>query len=197
MFVLLLCAVLSEYAQPGIITQAYLSLSDKDRTYKDAPTNIFGQAFITLFRIGTMALAVAFCLYSGGTFSFTAYAAVCGIVLGVLVIKMFCNKLIDFTFDLSHRFGDFYEHYGNIATMGVVVLFPLLLILLRVGTPLACRWGLGIVTGAFLLLWIYRSARQCVSSPLALLYLVLYMATLEVLPLATVYYLSAKMMTIL
>ena len=198
MLVLLLVAVLSEWLQPGVISQAATSLVAKaDRTYKEAPVNTFGQLFIALFRIGTLALGLCLCLATDGPFSFVGYSVVCGLILGMLLLKMLCNLLLDYTFLLTRRAVAPYEHYANIATLATLVLYPAILILMHVGTPAAGRWVVGIVTVLFLGMWLYRSFRLFVTSLRALLYLVLYVATLEVLPLAALYYLSEKTLSVL
>ena len=54
---LLFCGILSEYFQPGVITQSTDSLRVRaERSYKDAPTNFFGQVYLNLFRLGTLAI---------------------------------------------------------------------------------------------------------------------------------------------
>ena len=143
LLVLFLCAVLGEFMQPGIITQATTSLWAKtDRTYKSAPTNTVGQLLISLFRFGTLGMAICMSLYTGASFSFVAFAAVCGLVFAVLIIKMLCNRLLDYTFMLSRRFMPIYEQYANIATIASCILYPGLLVLLRIGRPEYSIWVL-------------------------------------------------------
>lgn len=198
MLILLLCAVFAEAFQPGIITQAPSSLFARtDRTYKDSPNTFLGQFFISLFRIGTVALALCLCFYSSDRASFTAFWAVCGLIVAVLLVKMLFNMLLDYTFFLSRRFGNMYEHYGNIATMAIVALYPVLLVLLRVVDTLIVQWVVGIMAVLFLCMWIFRAARTYIVSFAATLYMLLYIATMEVLPLATLIYLSAKTIAIL
>ena len=73
---LLLCAVLSEALQPGVITQAATSyMARAERTYKAAPNNFFGQLLITLFRIGTWSMALFLCFYTEGNASGWSFAA--------------------------------------------------------------------------------------------------------------------------
>jgi hypothetical protein len=190
---LFLCALFSEYLQPGIISQSGSSLlTQNERTYKDAPTSLFGQLMMGIFRIGTLAMGLCLCIPVSGPFRFSLFAVVCGLVLAVLIGKMVCNSLLDYTFMLSQRFAPAYEHYANIATIVTCILYPFLLVALRIGNITVSRWIIGIAAGLFLLLWMYRSARHFVHSPMALLYFILYIVTLEVLPIALLYYLSLQ-----
>lgn len=193
MLVLLLCAILSEYLQPGIITQAYISLRPRiERSYKDAPSNALSQALITLFRIGTLAMALCLSICQDRTFTFLVYLSVCALIVAVLALKMLCNVMVDHTFMLSRRFMPMYEHYSNIFTVVTILLYPCLLVVLRVDNPSACQWILGITMALFIALWIYRSARIFIISPVAILYFILYIVTLELLPIGALLYLSSQ-----
>ena len=196
MFGLLLCAVLAEVSQPGVITQAYTSLTAfTERVYKESPATLFGQVFITVFRLGTIAMALCLCFPAENHFSVTAYWAVVGVVLAVVLLKMLCNVLLDFTFELSRRFDTPYEHYANITTLASLLLYPVVLAVIRIGSLPMARWAVGSVAVLFVLMWCYRTFRTYTVSPMALLYLLLYHITLELLPMAGLAYLSAKTIT--
>lgn len=192
---LLLCAVLSEVMQPGVIMQAGSSLLTRaERTYKDAPTNFFGQLLITLFRIGTLAMGLYLCLYRGGNAPYWVFAAISGLILAMLLLKMLCNVLLDYTFQLSRLYAPAYEQYGNLLTLTMVVLYPCLLFLLRVGSIVAARWTVGLLLVAFGLLWFVRCIRIFASSLVAIGYILLYFLTLEVLPMAGLFLLTQKIL---
>ena len=96
MLLLFLCAVFSEVMQPGIISQSHVSIMARtERTYKDAPTNTPAQFLISIFRIGTLAMAICLCEYAGGSFRFASFAAVCGLVLAFIRHhrRTFCARL--------------------------------------------------------------------------------------------------------
>ena len=194
MLLLFLCAVFSEVMQPGIITQSHVSiLARTERTYKDAPTNTPAQFLISIFRIGTLAMAICLCEYAGGSFRFASFAAVCGLVLAFILLKMLCNILLDYTFSLSRRFMPVYEQYGDLATITACVLYPCLLVFMRIGRPELSLWALGIIAALFVLVCLYRMAGIYIRSLSAILYVLLYIATLEVVPFGALLYLSSKM----
>ena len=140
---------------------------------------------------------IRLCFSPAGEFSFLTYLAVNGVILAVMIVKMLCNVIIDYTFQLSRRFGAVYEHYSNIATMTGLLLWPVLLVLLHVGDTTVNRWTLGIAALLFMVLWIYRSAAQYIKSPMAIGYMLIYWCTLEMLPLAAIIYVSEKTISIL
>ena len=191
MLVLLLCGILSELFQPGVITQAKSSLlAQTDRVYKDAPTTFMGQLMILLFRIGVITMGTYLCCDATAAFSFTGFWIVFGIVFLVCALKMLCTGWMDITFRITRRFGNAYEHYGNILTLVTVLLYPVLLVLLRYGDPLANRWVIGSIALVFLLTWTYRAFRQFVTSLRAVLYLILYICTVEMIPWVLIYMIS-------
>ena len=198
MLALLLCAVLGELLQPGVISQASSSLlSQNDRTYKNAPTNFPGQVMITMFRIGTAAMGLYLCLYTGGQSGFGVFATLCGLIVALLLVKMLCNNLLDYTFQISRRFMPAYEQYGDITTIATCILYPTLLIMLRVDNILMNRWLVGSIAVLFLLMWLYRLARNYIQSLGSILYVGLYLGTLEVLPLGLLFYLGSKTISII
>ena len=198
MLVLLLCAVLAEWFQPGVITQSPSGLQTRtERMYKEAPTNFMGQLLIALFRIGTPAMALCLCFCSPDHASFAAFGAIVGLIVAVMLVKMVCSLLLNYTFSLSSHFGNPFEAYGNIATLGAVILYPMVLVLMHVPNPVILHWLVGIMAVLYLLAWAYRAVRTYMVSLVSVLYLVFYIATLEVLPMALLIYLSAKTITIL
>lgn len=198
MLVLLLCAVLGEVFQPGVISQAASSLfSRNERTYRDAPVNFPGQLMMTLFRIGTIGMGLYLCLYTDGEYWFSEYAALCGVILVVLVGKMLCNGILDYTFQISRRFSPAYEQYGDITTIVSCILYPALLVSMRIGSSTVNGWILGSVAVVFILLWLFRLTRNYIQSPMAIVYVVLYICTLEVLPMGLLFYFGSKTISII
>ena len=194
MLALLLCVVLAEFSQPGLVTQAHTSLTaQSDRMYKEAPDNLFGQTLIALFRIGTPSLGLYMCLPGAGPFSLKTYLALCGVLLGTVLVKMALHQVLSYTFRLRNRVSASYEHYGNLATLTVLALYPAILILLRLGDTEATLWTLGIAAAFFVGMWVYRSARILIAGPADILYYALYIGTLEVLPIAGVYFAAKKL----
>jgi hypothetical protein len=193
LFGLLLCAVLSEYMQPGIVRLAYVSLiARSERTYKDAPVNLYGQILIFLFRLGTLAMGISICLYNGSTFSIAVFGIVFGLVLATLLVKLLCNKWLDYTFSLSRRYMPMHEQYGDLSTIACTFLFLGIMIVMHTGRLALAPWILGGATALFVLMCLYRVTLHYVQSPMGMLYVLIYIVSLEVLPLGVLYFLCSK-----
>ena len=196
MFALLLCPVLAEWSQPGVVTQSLSSFfAHTNRTYRESPATIMGQFLITLFRLGVVTMTLFLCFYAQEA-SWRIFVWILVSVIVVVLVKMLVNTILDFTFQLSRRFGGPYEPYGDLVTMIGIALYPALLFLMHFGSPRAAQWVAGIAALVFIGLWIFRSWRTYVSSLIAPIYLLLYIATMEVLPMAGLAYLSGKLITL-
>lgn len=191
---LLLCSVLAEVAQPGIITQVPTVLFAKtERIYKASSENMLGQIFISVFRICVLALVLQLCWYNGGSFTFVSFAMLSGLVLATILLKMLCNAMLDYTFQLTRHYASPYEQYNAIATATAILLYTGLMLILRAGSVLAARWLFGIGLTVFFLLIVFRWWRTYVHSPIALVYTLLYILTLEVLPAAILIIISGRL----
>lgn len=198
MLALMICAVFAEWAQPGVISQAPTSFFARtDRTYREAPANFMGQLLITLFRLGTMTMTLFICLCPAGQASLAAYGLILAGILAVLLVKMLVNVSIDYIFQFTRHFGVAYEPYGDLVTMISLLLYPAMLVITRFGTPVAAQWVAAIAAVLFIALWIFRAWRTYVSSLMAPVYLMMYMLTMEVLPLAGIVLLSEKIIAII
>lgn len=197
MFLLLLSPLLAEWSQPGVVTQSFTAFfAHSDRTYRESPATYLGQFWISIFRLGCIAMTLFLCFYAGEA-SWRIFVLIFACVLAVMIAKMLINRLLDYTFQLTRNFGSSYEAYGDLVTMIGLVLYPALLFILHYGTPLATRWVASIAAVVFIALWIFRSWRSYVSSLVAPIYLIMYIATLEVLPMAGLAYLSGQMLTLI
>lgn len=198
MLCLLLFAFLAELFQPGIVTQSLSVVFTRgDRVYKDAPANFPGLLFISLFRLGVLSMALCLCFCTLNHAPFAAFWVVAGLIIVVALVKMGINALLDYTFLLSRRFGAAHEAYSSLITVSTVVLYPVLLVLLHCDNTTAAVWTLALMAALFIGVWAYRCVRTYLVSPAALIYLLLYIATMEVLPLLALFYLSDKMIAFL
>lgn len=193
---LMLCAVLAEVAQPGIITQVPTVLfSRTDRMYKDSPDNVMGQLFITLFRIGVTALLLELCFYNGRDFPFLPYVYLTAWILVLILVKMICNVVIDYTFQFTRHYASPYEQYGAIATAMSLLIYPCLLVALRIGSATVARWIVGVGAIGFLGLILFRWCRTFLHSASSMLYIILYILTMEVLPIAALLLYSGSILS--
>lgn len=188
-------AILGEVFQPGVITSASASLfAHSNRTYKQVPNNFPGQLLLTLFRIGIPAMAL--CLFVDAH-SIAAYGVAAALMVAMMVVKILCEQLLDYTFHLRATAAGVHTHYTNIGTLSSILLYVCLLVLLQIGSVTVNRWVIGICALLFVGMISFRLARIYVTDAKAIVYLAIYILTLEVLPLGALVVLTSQITTMI
>ncbi len=199
---LLLLGVLSELIQPGVLLGSFAMVFQKvERTYHDPHRNAMGQLCINLFRMGTFALAVYLFCYVGGMlqvghwqvefvsdqeFRFSKYLLVLLVVFGVDTLKYLLTLWVNYTFQISRRFALITMHYDSLWTVICSGFFVMLLLLIPVDNTAVVFWSTIVWCGVAILLILFKWVRVFYSGPASLLYILLYVLTLEVLPIVAI-----------
>lgn len=180
---LLGCAALAELFQPAVIRQCFGNVFSKvERSYNDSPMQYVGQVWLFLFRIGVVSMAVCLFTYRGGTFALARYGIIAGAVCAMEVVKYLLCRLLNYTFRLSNQFATLFAHYTYVNTTVCCVLYPLVLLIIRLNVPLFSTVSLCIAAGAFVMLLIVKLLRVFLKDALSFVYILLYILTIEVLP---------------
>lgn len=194
MLALLLLAVLSEALQPGLISGVGVSLSSHtNRNYKPAPDNFFGQTAVTLFRIGTLGMALCLWIGEADGCQIETYGIALAWIVGMLLVKIIGTVLIDYTFQLRIAADGIGAHYGNIVTMLCLALYPAILVLLQIGNTMLNRWVIGVCGGLFMLAVVYKVLGLYLRQWRSIIYITLYILTLEVLPMVSLVVVTSQM----
>lgn len=180
---LLGCAALAELFQPAVIRQSFVNLFTKaERSYGDSPMQYIGQAWLFVFRIGVVSMAVCLFTYRGGTFALARYGIIAGAVCAMEVVKYLLCRLLNYTFRFPHRFSTLFAHYTYVNTTVCCVLYPLLLLIIRLDVPRFSVVSLCVAAGAFVALLFVKWLRVFMKDVLSFFYILLYVLTIEVLP---------------
>lgn len=184
MLFLLVCAVLAEMMQQGAVVQAFATMFSKaERLYGEVQQNIVEELIINIFRIGTLAMALYLYAYRTGEFRFTTYLLIAALVLGVDMLKLVLSVWINYTFRISKRFAQISAHYNNLWTVICCGIYTAVVVLLNVDNRMAVQWTLFGLTVAAIVLIAIKWIRIFCTNIRSLLYILLYILTLEVLPL--------------
>mgnify|MGYP004626136209 CR=1 FL=1 len=184
MLFLLLCAVVAEMVQSGVVLQAFSTIFAKvERSYGDVQQNPLEELIMNIFRIGTFAMALYLYAYRAGDFRFTTYLLVAAWVLGIDAVKLAAAALVNYTFRISKRFALISTHYNNLWTVICCGFYVALLFLLNIDNAVVTKWSLFALAVAAIVLVLIKWIRIFCTDVRSLLYIVLYILTLEVLPL--------------
>lgn len=183
MLMILICGALSEIFQSGVIMQSFSSLfSTNERTYHDASKNRISQLLMYIFRISIVAMAFYLSVYRGEKFLFSGYLWTLALVLGWTIVRGIVSELVNYTFCISKRFAPVFAHYENIWTVVCCCLYPILLVLLNIDEQEITWIVLGCVCILLLVLMLIKWIRIFFTGVRSLLYIILYIFTVEFLP---------------
>lgn len=192
-----ICAILAGVFQPAVIRQGFVSLFSKvERSYNDSPMNYIGQALLFVFRAGIVGMAIYLFTYNsdfatqanGGEFLFSRYMTIMGAVAAMEVVKYLVSLLLNYTFQLSRQFATLFAHYTYVSTSICCVLYPLLLLIIYFGSQALTTIGLCVMMSICWLVLFIKWIRVFFTNIPSVIYVLLYILTIEVLPLLTLTY---------
>ncbi len=192
-----ICAILAGVFQPAVIRQGFVSLFSKvERSYNDSPMNYIGQALLFVFRAGIVGMAIYLFTYNSqlamhansSEFLFSRYMTIMGAVAAMEVVKYLVSLLLNYTFQLSRQFATLFAHYTYVSTSICCVLYPLLLLIIYFGSQALTTIGLCVMMSVCWLVLFIKWVRVFFTSIPSVIYVLLYILTIEVLPLLTLTY---------
>lgn len=194
---LAICAVSAGVFQPAVIRQGFVSLFSKvERSYNDSPMNYVGQVLLFVFRAGIVGMAIYLFTYNShlathtadGEFLFSRYMTIMGAVAATEIVKYLVSLLLNYTFQLSRQFATLFAHYTYVSTSICCVLYPLLLLIIYFGSQALTTIGLCVMMSVCWLVLFIKWIRVFFTSIPSVIYVLLYILTIEVLPLLTLTY---------
>lgn len=185
---LLVLAGMANVWQPGVVVNSFSTIFTKpERQYTDIQRTVLGQICLHLFQLGTLGMGYYLLCFSTGTFSLTRYGAILLFIAAIYGIKVLAMGLVSYTFQLQKRCASIGTHYGNLICVFCCSLYPMLLLLYRFGPTHELRVMLTVLLAVFMLLITIKYARAFLNRPIALLYILLAVLTLDFLPLVAAY----------
>lgn len=182
MMSLLLALLIANQRQSGLIRGAWKGLwSTADRTYNESMDFV---QFILMhyFCIATPSLALYLYFFSGGQFSGLTFLLIFALWCAVYLVKWGVVYLLRFTFSLEKMLHNVYRHYLESWLVVDMVLWVVLVLMWYGVHPVWTNILLPLVVAFLALVLMFRMAKTFFRSPLSVLYILLYAATLEVLP---------------
>lgn len=186
MFGLLLCLILSEVLQPDTFRSVFrTTFTRMERIYGDRARNLYGVVLLNIFRVGTLAMALYVFSYRNAPFSLHTYGYIILLIIGILAVKVIVSMLISYTFELRQTTLFFLPQYDNLWTILCLLLYPVTLLRITI-TGTALFWiTLGILA-LFLALILFKITQYFYTGLQSLVYLLIYVVTLELLPLGAI-----------
>lgn len=179
---LLLCWAI--HRQPTLLRVAWqTTVAKTERSYSDAAMDTLALVMVLLFRLGTVSLALDILFFEGGKFLFSDYLLTLLILLGTELIKVIVAWIVNFTYRLSLSFGMSYVHYTNLWLLTCVPLWCFCCISIYCGSPVLTNVLMSIAVCLLAISLVVKGVRSYVNRLTSLLYVLLYVMTVEVVPL--------------
>lgn len=186
---MLLLGGMANVLQPDSVVGSFATILTKpERQYTDTQRTVLGQICIHLFQIGTLGMAYYLFCFRSGDFTLARYGVILLMVAMIYGLKLLIMLLVSYTFQLQKRCASITVHYENLLCVFCCALYPLLLVMQSGGTTVMLRTLVIILAGAYVLLLAFKYCRAYLQSPMALINILLFTLTLDVLPLLVGYY---------
>ncbi|MDR0811003.1 MAG: DUF4271 domain-containing protein, partial [Paludibacter sp.] len=165
--------------------KTFFRVQERVSIFAEQSINSFKSRF---FMITFSILVIAMYIYTlmfNDSFGFYNFALICGITSAYYIIKRFIGEIIGYVFLNKSTLKIARESYMNIVSYMGFILFPLLV--LQIYLPLQClnfiKITAIIVCMTMFLLFVIKLFLIFFHKKLAFLYIMLYLCTLEILPL--------------
>ena len=185
LFGLLLLALCVGFLGSDIAALARSLFSKSDRMYVDRNTQGILQTIIVLsFRIGVIALVGYLWIYNANDFAIVNYLLVVGIVASLLLVQWLLLKGIGNVFLPQKQLAIAMEQRSVVCNAMAMLLWPIALVMIYIGKE-ASTVLCGIAGGVYVVLICVKYMQLFYQNVLSIGYMLLYVISLEVLPLCT------------
>lgn len=179
---LLLCWAIQR--QPTLLRVAWqTTMAKTERSYSDAAMDALALVMVLLFRLGTVAFALDILFFESGKFLFSDYLWTLLILLGTELVKVIVAWIVNFTYRLSLSFGMSYVHYTNLWLLTCVPLWCFCCISVYCGSPVLTEVLMSVAVCLLAISLIVKGVRSYMTRLTSLLYVLMYVMTVEVVPL--------------
>ena len=193
LFGLLLLALCVGFLGSDIAALARSLFSKSDRMYVDRNTQGILQTIIVLsFRIGVIALVGYLWIYNANDFAIVNYLLVVGIVASLLLVQWLLLKGIGNVFLPQKQLAIAMEQRSIVCNAMAMLLWPIALVMMytdKEASTILC----GIAGGVYVVLICVKYMQLFYQNVLSIGYMLLYVISLEVLPLCAALFWAQKL----
>lgn len=192
MLLLLLLLGTANIFQPGMYARAFESLpnsKERDSIFVAAGKDNRSHILFSAYGIVVLGLFCRWCFFNADHFTFTSCAISIGCCAIAIGLRKGIQHIVAFTFFNRHELDTIWRHYRYINECTAIALYPILLIALYTAVPrIAILVVVGILMVAYFGFILFKMLACMPLAPSALLLLPIYLFTVEVLPIAGMFY---------
>ena len=200
---LLVLATVAHAMQPQAIATGFRSIfttGDRNSTFIDSDMDRRAQILMIFLSICTFSMAVYVSLLANtgaGEYSFRTFGLIVLITLGILTVRMLLELLVAFTFVPPSAVHTLLYHYYHLTVCTVIIHYPVVLLcrFWRALTPGAIILLNGTILALYMLGLLIKTCWILMRSLRSLLYILVFIITLELTPFLAVFGLAYRLIT--
>ena len=200
---LLVLATVAHAMQPQAIATGFRSIfttGDRNSTFIDSDMDRRAQILMIFLSICTFSMAVYVSLLANtgaGEYSFRTFGLIVLITLGILTVRMLLELLVAFTFVPPSAVHTLLYHYYHLTVCTVIILSPVVLLCLfwSALTPGPIILLNGTILALYMLGLLIKTCWILMRSLRSLLYILVFIITLELTPFLAVFGLAYRLIT--
>lgn len=193
LFGLLLLALCVGFLGSDIAALARSLFSKSDRMYVDRNTQgILQTIIVQSFRIGVIALVGYLWIYNANNFAIVNYLLVVGIVASLLLVQWLLLKGVGYVFLPQKHLAIAMEQRSVVCNAMAMLLWPIALVMMytsKEASTILC----GIAGGVYVVVICVKYMQLFYQNVLSIGYMLLYVISLEVLPLCAALFWAQKL----
>lgn len=194
MLFLLLCFAIINSREKDLFRSFFHGfMTQMERNYGDSAPDVITAVTMHIFKVGVLAFVAYAGMNVGGEFSLVGYGIVVACVVGIVLLKRLAIRVMVFVFELHRRAVLPMDFYNRLWLLLCIVLYPLMLVLVYFDAMMLLRIFTYILLGVYLVLLIVKCSRTCFVKPISVVYIFLYVLTVEVLPIVSMIGVMNKM----
>lgn len=182
LFLLLCIALIYSREMVYVKNLFHRYMSQMKRSFGDMSLTMGSVIAMNIYKIGILAMAMYLCVKTTGAISFVEYLMVVAVILGIWGAKRLIIRGLSFVFGWKRSMLMPMEAYNGLWLLMCLFLYPILLILIYFAVPLVLQICMGGMMMAYIVLLTIRLLRSCLIKPISIFYILLYICTIELLP---------------
>ena len=143
--------------------------------------------FAHIFLIGTLSLTLYMCMYESGIARWGAYGGIAVVVGAWLLFRLLASRFVGYVFSIAHETQAMVEDSVSLWMVSSVLLYVLCCVFQWLPSVGVFRMGVGVIAGMYLVVMSGKVLVSYGKSLKMLFYILLYILTMEIIPLGLVY----------
>lgn len=180
---MLLLFVAALQRQPGLVKYSFHSLFSRlKRSYSDASSDLLTELLMLIIHAGSLTMLLYAIFFVEGHFSLLFFGMMMAVSLLFWVLKFLLIRMISYVFSIQLRSESPMDAYSQLWVFSSVLLYPMMVLLINTNWTVLAAVVLGVTLSVQFVLVFIRLFRLFAVNPLSILYILLYIVTLEILP---------------